>query len=155
MTQSFTPKYSQGINWRNKFTSVTPENSWGINCVILAGPMVPNSTVVLNLVDVSDLFSARGRGRGSPGRGGGSLKVSGRGGGLAEGGEGARRVSAANLGVGGVKIFFFGAKSPTKWTSVSMLRLGVVLPHLPVGKKLGPFMSSWPTWSWPKQTKSD
>ena len=39
ITQSFTPKYSQGINWRNKFTSVTPENSWGINCVILAGPM--------------------------------------------------------------------------------------------------------------------
>ena len=39
-TNSFTPKYSQGISWRNKFTSVTPENSWGISCVILAGPMV-------------------------------------------------------------------------------------------------------------------
>ena len=38
ITQSFTLKYSQGIVWRNKFTSVTPENSWGINCVILEGP---------------------------------------------------------------------------------------------------------------------
>ena len=39
--QSFTPKYSQGINWRNKFHPVTPENSWGNNCVIVGGPMVP------------------------------------------------------------------------------------------------------------------
>ena len=34
------PKYSQRINWRNKFTSVTPKNSRRINCVILMGPMV-------------------------------------------------------------------------------------------------------------------
>ena len=26
---------SELIIWRNKVTSVTPENSWGINCVIL------------------------------------------------------------------------------------------------------------------------
>ena len=38
ITQSFTPKYSQGIDWRNKFTSVTPENSWGINCGNPSGP---------------------------------------------------------------------------------------------------------------------
>ena len=41
-TPPITPKYSQRINWHNQFTSVTPENSRGLNCVILMGPMVLN-----------------------------------------------------------------------------------------------------------------
>ena len=40
MTQSLIPKYSQGINWCNNVTSVTHQkNVWGMNCVILEGPM--------------------------------------------------------------------------------------------------------------------
>ena len=52
IAQSFTPKHSQGISWRSKFTSVTPENSWGINCVILAGPMVNFAQSKLEVVGI-------------------------------------------------------------------------------------------------------
>ena len=40
MTQSFTPKYSQGINWRKNSHLGYTRKSWEINCVILEGPMV-------------------------------------------------------------------------------------------------------------------
>ena len=78
------------------------------------------------LVDVSDIvyffFSARGSGRGSPGRqggGGGSvflLKIPGEGGGLPGGGwgEGAGRVSAGNCGGGGAKYLFSGPNFPPR-----------------------------------------
>ena len=75
----------------------------------------------LSLVDISDIFyffSARGSGRGSLGRQGRGgvgflLKIQGEGGGLPEGGGGherAGRGSAANLGGGGLNIFFRGRK---------------------------------------------
>ena len=40
ITLSFTPKHSRGINWRDKVHLGYTRKSWGINCVILEGPMV-------------------------------------------------------------------------------------------------------------------
>ena len=43
-TLPITPKHSQIIKWCDNFISVTPENSRGINCVILMGPMAPRGS---------------------------------------------------------------------------------------------------------------
>ena len=81
----------------------------------------PLGVLILNLVDVSDIFyffSVRGGGRGSPrrreGRGGGSFfYIENPGGGGSPGGEGPRGWEGVcsefgNLGGGGVNIFFRG-----------------------------------------------
>ena len=74
-------------------------------------------------VSIFSIFSARGRGRGSPKRWRGGddflLKIPGGGGSprwVGAGGRGARRVFAGNLEGGGLNIFFFGAEIPTKFT---------------------------------------
>ena len=75
------------------------------------------STPPPNLVDVSDIFyffSARGRGRGSPGRRGGFLLKIPWKGGSPKGGGGLREGVCWELGGGGAKYFFWGAEMSTK-----------------------------------------
>ena len=86
------------------------------------------AAVVIYLVDVSDFFPARGRGRGSSKGGGVRFLLKIPGGvfpGPREGGRGAGRVSAENLAGGGGLIFFFsGPKFPP-----SLLLLQVLTFH--------------------------
>ena len=100
---------------------------------IITGSLVILETFLVDVSDIFNFFSARGRGRGSPRRreGGGNflLKIPGGGGGspgwVGAGGRGAGRVFAGNFGGGGAKYFFSGPKFPPSFISP---KLPVPLP---------------------------